>query len=305
MASTTAIATCGLTKRYGGRSGVEALQMEVPAGTVTGFVGPNGAGKTTTIRMLLGLMRPTAGTAYVLGHPLAEASRYLERVGSLVDGPAFHPRLSGRDNLRVLERLAGATGGIDAALDLTGLTARAGDPVATYSLGMRQRLALAAALLPRPELVILDEPANGLDPAGIREIRQLLRRLADEHVTVFVSSHQLSELEQVSDQLVLLRDGRLRWQGPLRQLLQQRAAQITARPQQPGQCRALVDVARAQGWHARTAGDEVTVSAPADAAATLNQLAHAHGITLAELRTRPPSLEEVFFWLTGTGQAPA
>ncbi|MCD0447446.1 ATP-binding cassette domain-containing protein [Glycomyces sp. A-F 0318] len=297
-----AVRTVGLEKRYGERVAVEALDLAVPTGRVTGFVGPNGAGKTTTIRMLLGLIRPTSGTGEVLGRPLDRPAAYLERVGALVDGPAFYPRLSGRANLAVLERLAGTRGGIERALELTGIDDRADDPVGSYSLGMRQRLALAAALLGDPELVVLDEPANGLDPAGIREIRTLLRRLADDGVTVFVSSHQLAELEHVSDHLVLLRAGALVYQGLLSSLLARRAATITARPEHAADLEALARIASDGGGHVRVRDGAVSAAGAGPAAsARLNRSAHAAGITLAELTVAAPTLEEIFFGLTEDG----
>jgi len=174
------VVTRGLTKRYGQRLAVDRLEIELPAGVVSGFVGPNGAGKTTTIQMLLGLVKPTSGIAQVLGHPINDPGAYLPRVGALVESPAFYPTLSGWRNLEVLARLGRLERGrIDEVLNQVGLADRASDLVRTYSLGMKQRLGVAAALLPKPELVILDEPANGLDPAGIREMRSLLRNLAD------------------------------------------------------------------------------------------------------------------------------
>ncbi|WP_117209246.1 ABC transporter ATP-binding protein [Allorhizocola rhizosphaerae] len=295
MTGTAAIVTDGLTKRYGGRIAVDRLSMAVPAGQVTGFVGPNGAGKSTTIRMLLSLIRPTAGSATVFGRSLADAATYLTWVGALVESPALYPRLSGRDNLGVLGRLAGNTSRIDQVLETVGLTDRAGDAVGTYSLGMRQRLAIAAALLPDPRLVILDEPANGMDPEGIRDIRRLLRGLAERGVTAFVSSHQLSEVEQVCDHIVLLRTGRLLYQGSLTELTSLHQPQMTARPDDPAQLDALAHLARAQGWTVGVDRDAIVVNGPP---ATLNRLAHQHDITLAHLSTRPLTLEEIFFRLT-------
>jgi ABC-2 type transport system ATP-binding protein len=294
----TAIVTEGLTKCYGERTAVDRLTMAVPAGRVTGFVGPNGAGKSTTIRMLLGLIRPTTGTATVLGRGLAEAAAYLPRVGALVEGPAVYPRLNGRDNLKVLGRLAGDTSRIDGVLEAVGLADRAGDAVSTYSLGMRQRLAIAAALLGEPRLVILDEPANGMDPEGIRDIRRLLHALARRGVTVFVSSHQLSELEQVCDHLVLLRAGRLVYQGSLAGLVRRHRPQVTARPDDPARLHALAELARVQGWTAAIDQDTVVLDGNEIRPALLNRLAHQHDITLAQLSTRPLTLEEIFFRLT-------
>ncbi|MEU4363339.1 ATP-binding cassette domain-containing protein [Promicromonospora sp. NPDC023987] len=296
--SDVAIATDNLTKVYGRRHAVDRLTIEVRAGQVTGFVGPNGAGKTTTIRMLLGLIRPTSGTAQVLDRRLADAPSYLHRVGSLVDGPAFYPRLSGRSNLRVLARLATLDHRVPHVLEVVGLSDRADDPVATYSLGMRQRLGLAAALLPDPSLVILDEPANGLDPAGIRDIRRLLRRLADDGATVFVSSHQLSELQEVSDDVVLLRKGRLVYQGALAGLIAQNKARITVRPEDPEHLVVLERIARDNGWSAVVGQGTLVVGAQSGASGLLNRAAHGQGVTLTELSSRPPTLEEIFFALT-------
>lgn len=296
-----AIATRALTKRHGHRTAVDALTMTVPSAQVTGFVGPNGAGKTTTIRMLLGLIRPTSGSARVLGEELTGDRGFLRRVGALVDGPAFYPGLSGRANLLALARLARVEHRIDQVLEAVDMTDRSGDPVSTYSLGMRQRLALAAALLPDPALVILDEPANGLDPAGIRDIRRLLRRLADQGTTVFVSSHQLTELEEISDQVVLLRRGGLLYQGGLADLLNRHPARLTVRPEDPGHLGALLRLTEEQGWDAAAEHGALTVAAPENAAGPLNRLAHRQGITLTELSHRPPTLEEIFFALTQEG----
>jgi ABC-2 type transport system ATP-binding protein len=299
-----AIETAGLTKRYGDRVAVDGLDLAVPAGAVTGFVGPNGAGKTTTIRMLLGLIRPTAGSGRVLGHPLDDAVAFLPRVGALVDGPAHYVQLSGRDNLAVLARLAGHDGRVDSLLALTGLADRADDRVETYSLGMRQRLAIAAALLTEPDLVILDEPTTGLDPAGIREIRALLRRLADAGTSVFVSSHQLAELEQICDHLVLLRSGRLVYQGSLPDLLALQPANIVAVPENPDHVDDLVGIADGCGWANTLDEGIVTITSPDASAGLLNRLAHERGVTLEELWRRPPTLEETFLALTTAPAAP-
>lgn len=195
---TPAIETHGLSKHFGRRKAVDALTIGVPGGVIAGFVGPNGAGKTTTIRMLLGLMRPTKGLASVLGKEISHPRVYLSRVGALTEAPAFYPSLSGRKNLEVLAHLGGhPLSRIGQVLDVVGLSDRANDPVRKYSLGMKQRLGVAMALLPDPELLILDEPANGLDPLGIIQMRDLLRSLREQGKTIFVSSHLLGELEQV------------------------------------------------------------------------------------------------------------
>lgn len=214
-----AIETQGLSKRYGKHLAVSGLDLRVPLGVVYGFLGRNGAGKTTTIGMLVGLLRPTDGDAWVLGHPVRRDQRAaLRRTGVLLDRPAFYPYLSGRENLWIVAQALGngAHGRIPEALETVELTERAGDRFAAYSLGMKQRLGLAAALLNDPDLLILDEPTTGLDPIGQRDIRQLIRRLADETgKTIFLSSHQLPEVEQICDQVAVIDRGRLVAQGPL------------------------------------------------------------------------------------------
>ncbi|MGQ0671034.1 MAG: ABC transporter ATP-binding protein, partial [Actinomycetota bacterium] len=205
----------GLRKEYRRLRGrivaVDDLSLSVPEGGVFGFLGPNGAGKTTTIRCLLGLVRPTRGACRLLGADTRrELSSVIRRVGSIVETPAMYPRFSGRRNLELFGRIHGiGRRSIASALDRVGLEDRAGDPVRTYSLGMRQRLGIATALLKDPEVLILDEPANGLDPAGIKEVRDLLRRLGDEGRTVFVSSHILSEVQNIADGVAILSHGRL------------------------------------------------------------------------------------------------
>jgi ABC-2 type transport system ATP-binding protein len=215
-----AVATTGLVKRFGERDAVAGIDLSVPVGAVYGFLGPNGSGKTTTIRMLLGLIHPTAGSIELLGRPMPTAGgEVLPRVGSLVEGPAFHPYLSGRANLARLDAAdrfvdpATAARRIDAALDRVGLLAAARKRYRAYSLGMRQRLALAAALLVPRELLVLDEPTNGLDPQGTREVRHLVASLAAEGSTVLVSSHLLSEVEQMCSHVGVMREGALVAQG--------------------------------------------------------------------------------------------
>src|SRR5437763_12884995 len=211
---TPAIETHGLSKQFGQRKAVDGLTMSIPAGTIAGFVGPNGAGKTTTIRLLLGLVRPNAGSAMILGHPLTHPERYLPRVGALIEAPAFYPSLSGRTNLEVLAHLGGhPRSRVDQVLEIVELSDRAKDPVGKYSQGMKQRLGVAMALLPDPDLLILDEPANGLDPLGIIGMRGLLRRLREQGKTIFLSSHLLGELEQVADWLVMLHQGKALYNG--------------------------------------------------------------------------------------------
>src|SRR4051812_30986228 len=220
------IHTHALTKRYrGGQLAVDGLDLTVPAGSVFGFLGPNGSGKTTTIRMLMGLIEPTSGTARVLGRPMPRSVRsVLPHVGALIEGPALYGFLSGRDNLLRYDA-ADPTADprtrrarVEAALDRVGLTAAAAKKAKAYSLGMKQRLGLAAALLQPRSLLVLDEPTNGLDPQGMREIRALIRELASEGTTVFLSSHLLDEIEQVCTHAAVMAQGRLITQGPVAEL---------------------------------------------------------------------------------------
>jgi ABC-2 type transport system ATP-binding protein len=210
------VAVHGLTKRYGSRTVVDALDFEIPAGAVTGLVGPNGAGKTTVLRMLLGLVRPDGGTGTVIGRPLGDPAAYLRWVGAMVEGPAFYPGLSGERNLVVYATLAGIDRArVPLVLERFGLAERAGDAYRTFSLGMRQRLGIAAALLGDPAFVVLDEPTNGLDPSGIRAMRGIIRSIAEDGRTVLVTSHLLNEVQQVCDWLIVIDRGRRRFQGVL------------------------------------------------------------------------------------------
>ncbi|WP_433221821.1 ATP-binding cassette domain-containing protein [Dactylosporangium sp. CS-047395] len=295
------IASTGLVKTYGGVRRVDGLDLAVPAGVVSGFVGPNGAGKTTTLRMLLGLIRPTEGRAWVLGTEITKPQGFLPRVGAMIEGPAMTPALSGRANLDLLAVLGGHDRSrIGEALHLVGMAHRADEPFKSYSLGMKQRIGIAAALLPQPKLLLLDEPTNGLDPAGIVEIRQLLRRLADTGITVFVSSHLLSELEVVCDHLVMIRAGRLVFQGPTSELLARQHPRIHATPENPADLPLLGSLATDRGFPATVSDGAVLVDAPATFAGELNREAMQHGITLIELAARQNNLEDAFFALTGS-----
>ncbi|MGL4172964.1 MAG: ABC transporter ATP-binding protein [Actinomycetota bacterium] len=305
-----AVSARGLTKTYGGRTVVDQLDLAIPTKTVSGFVGPNGAGKTTTLRMLLGLIRPTAGTGEVLGHSLGEPRRYLPHVGSMIEGPTFVPALSGRDNLRALAQVGGLpTTRVNVVLDRVGLTARGHDKFRSYSLGMKQRLGIAAALLPKPQLLVLDEPTNGLDPAGIAQMRELLAGFRDEGMTVFVSSHLLSEVEQVADHLVMIRTGQLVFSGSVRELVHSQAPVIELATDDPAHLDVIADIAAALAWRAEITSGMVRVElepAVDDAeagtrAGELNHRAHAVGLTLTHLRVRRPTLEDAFFGLTGDG----
>ena len=225
------VETRDLTKRYGPRIlAVDRVNLTVRRGEVYGFLGPNGAGKTTTLRMLLGLIRPTSGRASVLGHPPGDPEG-LARVGALVESPAFYPYLSGRDNLRVIARYANAPKKrIETALDLVGLADRARDKFAAYSLGMKQRLGVAATLLKDPELLILDEPTNGLDPAGMADMRALIRRLGSGERTVLLSSHLLGEVEQICDRVGVISRGRLIAESTVEELRGGSALLVAAKP---------------------------------------------------------------------------
>jgi ABC-2 type transport system ATP-binding protein len=300
--SSLAVSTSGLTKRFGDRTVVDGVNLAIPRGSVCGFVGPNGAGKTTTIRMLLGLIRPTAGSGSILGGSLAEPASYLHKVGALIEAPAFYPQLSGRDNLKALTRLGQIpAAAIEPALERTGMTARAGDKYGSYSLGMKQRLGIAAALLPSPELLILDEPTNGLDPAGIVEMRGLIRSFANDGITVLVSSHLISEIEQVCDHIVMIRGGRLVHQGPMADLQATQTPDIILSPEYDTDLEQLAKILEVSGVPVRMNFEEGSVVVPARVSgADLNRLAARHGITLRQLSERTHSLEQVFFQLTGT-----
>jgi ABC-2 type transport system ATP-binding protein len=298
-----AVATAGLTKRFGERTVVDDVALAIPAGSVCGFVGPNGAGKTTTIRMLLGLVRPPSGSGTILGGSLAEPATYLSKVGALIESPAFYPQLSGRENLKVLARLGRLPlTAVDPVLERTGLLARAGDRYRSYSLGMKQRLGIAAAMLAGPELLILDEPNNGLDPAGIVEMRGLIKSLADDGITVLVSSHLIAEIEQICDHVVMIRAGRLVHQGSVAELQAARQAEFQVSPEHDADRDLLAELLRQAGYGVSTGNAEgsLFVLAPGVSAADLNRFAAQRGITLRQLTERTRSLERAFFALTGT-----
>jgi ABC-2 type transport system ATP-binding protein len=219
---TLAIETSGLTRRFGARTAVDALDLQVPQGSIYAFLGPNGAGKTTTIRLLLGLLQPTRGDVRILGAPLTRRSRHvLQDIGSLVEAPSLYPHLTGAENLEIVRRLRGLPDQcVATSIERFGLAADAFRLVRSYSNGMRQSLALAQAWLGEPQLLLLDEPGNGLDPAAVRTLRALLRRVTDRGATVFLSSHILAEVEQIADWIGIVHKGRLRHQAPLASLKQ-------------------------------------------------------------------------------------
>jgi ABC-2 type transport system ATP-binding protein len=295
MTEALAIHTTELTKVYSGRTVVDRLEVSLPTGVVAGFIGPNGSGKSTTLRMLLGLVRPTAGTGTVLGAPLDRPADFLPRVGALIEAPAFYPGLTGAANLRVLATL----GGIDPArvaitLDRVGLSARSDDRYKTYSLGMKQRLGIAAALLSEPELLVLDEPTNGLDPQGIVEMRELIRSIADDGPTVLVSSHLLAELQQICDWLLMIEAGRQVFQGRTADLLAG-GSRLRLRSEHPEDLVRLRGLLRAHGYQPDLDGTALVL--PADAVddadlARLNKAAVGEGIALVEMARTAASLEE-------------
>jgi ABC-2 type transport system ATP-binding protein len=291
-----ALTTTGLSKRYGSRLAVDALSIEVPSGVVAGFIGPNGAGKTTTMAMLLGLVRPSAGTATVLGAGIEHPAAYLGRVGALIEAPSFWPGLTGVENLRALARLGGHDENrIPEVLVLVGLEERGSDRFGQYSFGMKQRLGIAAALLADPALLVLDEPTNGLDPAGINDMRDFIRSVGDGERTVLVSSHILSELEQVCDWLIVIDRGSLVYQGPTQGFLGAAGTVIALAPEHVSDLERLAALARAAGREPHPEGDELIVSVadddPRTVALALNRAAIRQGIVLAELHVRRPSLE--------------
>ena len=295
----SAISVAGLTKRYGELIAVNGATFEVPLGTICGFVGPNGSGKTTTIRMLLSLIEPTSGSGQILDEPISHPERYLSKVGAMIEGPAFYPALSGAENLKVLATLGGYSHDrVPELIDLVGLSGRGGDKYKTYSLGMKQRLGIAAALLPNPKLLILDEPTNGLDPAGIQEIRDLLSKLAKDGVTVFVSSHLLSEIEMISEYLVMLRKGEVIFFGKTIDLLHRSRPLIVARPESTSDLVKLKNLVDSAGHPAVIDGDALRVDAGEDWSAELNKLAFENNILLRQLTPVRPNLEETFFEMT-------
>ena len=301
-----AVVTVGLTKRFGHQVAVDGIALTVPRGAVYGFLGPNGSGKTTTIRMLLGLVEPTAGSRSILGHPMPQgAGEALHRVGSLVEGPAFHPYLSGRANLARLDAAdvradpRTAAGRIDAALDRVGLLAAARKRYRAYSLGMRQRLAIAAALLAPRELLVLDEPTNGLDPQGTREVRSLISALASDGTTVLVSSHLLAEVEQICSHLGVMREGRLVAQGTVAQVRGAGPATVRVETRQPEDAaRVLAELGVV---HVRTAAGEVHgIPGDLEPEKIVAALVHA-GVAVQGFAIARTSLEDLFVSLTGEG----
>jgi ABC-2 type transport system ATP-binding protein len=309
-AVTSVIEIEGLRKEYrrvrGGRTvALDGLDLQVPEGGVFGFLGPNGAGKTTTIRCLLGLVAPSAGAVGMLGVRIPSGlPGVIANVGAIVEAPALFPRFSGRRNLQILGRIAGiGDASIDEALGRVGLADRAGDMVKTYSLGMKQRLGIAASLLKDPAVLILDEPANGLDPAGIVEVRELLRELGAEGRTVFVSSHILAEIQHTADRVAILAKGRCVATGPVQEVLTSgRATGLIVRLTDLNAGQAALAEA---GMAVTPAGDSLRVDLPADQAERVSRTLAERGLFVSELRPDEADLETVFLELTRDDEVPS
>jgi ABC-2 type transport system ATP-binding protein len=316
------INTSRLTKAFGNLVAVNDLHLQVMRGDVFGFLGPNGSGKTTTIRMLLGLIRPTAGRAVIFGMDNAyQLPAILQRIGAIVETPVFYPYLSGKDNLHVIAATSGMISGrssnrrVEEVLEIVELQAQAKDAFRKYSLGMKQRLGIGAALLADPELVLLDEPTNGLDPAGVFEIRQLIQRLANLGKTIFISSHILYEIQQVCNRVAILQKGNLIKQGTVNDMLRQ-SEQIIIRFNTANETQQALSVLRGMrergvNWIAQANIDTdkqdlpmIRVDAARTRSAEINALLAHNNLFAAEIHPQEGSLEEVFLELT-TAATPA
>ena len=298
-----ALATRGLQKRYGTRVALAGLDLSVPSGVVYGFLGPNGAGKTTTMRLLTGLIHPDAGTIEVLGKPFGRGDRRrLFDVGALIESPSFYPYLSGRENLRSLAATGAHTSNkrVEELLELVGLRDRARDKVQGYSLGMKQRLGIAAALLSDPRLLLLDEPANGLDPAGIVAMRETLRHLASTGKTIFISSHVLGEVQQLADVVGIIAAGKLVREGPIEQLLEgEGVVRVRVAPTEVDAATRVLGTLTSGGGAEPVAGEEgwLSIRIDADRAADVNRALALAGIYASGLETGS-DLESLFLALT-------
>jgi ABC-2 type transport system ATP-binding protein len=295
-----ALRTIALSKSYGKRLAVDRLDLEVERSELFGFLGPNGAGKTTTIRMALGLIAPTSGSVEILGREVrSHRSEVLPRVGALVESPALYSYMSGRDNLRAVGNLLGGVPEkrIDDVLDVVSLKGRDHDRVRTYSMGMKQRLGLAVALLNDPDLLILDEPANGLDPAGIVEMRDLLRGLAAQGKTVFISSHVLTEVQQICTRVAIINHGQLVRVAPVQELLKS-SGEFEVKVDAPED---LVGLLRRQPWapQARSEDGVVVTTAPEGRGRNLIKFLVENGQAPDSVSERQQDLEEIFLSLTG------
>jgi len=289
-----AITVRRLTKRYGPVTAVDALSFDVVPGLVTAFLGPNGAGKTTTLRMLLGLVAPTEGEALIGGRRYADLTNPRRTVGAVLEATGFHPGRTGRDHLRVIAQGAGLEAGkVAGALDRVGLTAAAGRRVRGYSLGMRQRLGLAAALLGDPQVLVLDEPANGLDPAGVHWLRGFLRQFADAGLTVLISSHVLAEVAQTVDHVLIISRGKLVREARLDELTAGMGGAVRVRSPEAGKLREALERDGIASTEASGA-----LYAQGTTSERVGEIAAASGIVLHELRVEQSSLEEIFLELT-------
>ena len=294
------ISTDRLTRRFGALTAVDHLDLKVPPGAIYGFLGPNGSGKTTTIRMLLGLIRPDEGAVKLFDQPLREQPvNLLRRVGALVETPSLYPHLTGRENLEITRRLIGAPRHrLAAVLSTVRLEAAADRLTKGYSLGMKQRLGLALALLSEPALLILDEPTNGLDPAGIQEMRELIGQMPEQHgITVFLSSHLLSEVEQVATHLGIVQRGRLVYEGTLASLQAQREEYLALGVDQP---EAAQRILAAAGWTIRASSNGLVhlAAVKREEVVTINRLLIEQGIGVHHLALQQPTLEQTFLELT-------
>jgi ABC-2 type transport system ATP-binding protein len=302
-----AIETIGLVKAFGTQKAVADISLSVPSGSVFGFLGPNGSGKTTTIRMLLGLAEATSGQINLLGHQIPkQVGDALPKVGALVEGPAFYPYMSGRNNLIRMDSADRNSDSktreqrVDAALERVGLSNAANKKVHAYSLGMKQRLGLANALLKPRELLILDEPTNGLDPQGTREVRNLIRSLAAEGITIFLSSHLLTEIEQLCSHVAVMRAGEIVAQGSLAELRANGQTRLILQVDNPTVAKQVLRLAGVS--KAKSSGKKIIAQVESDFdVAKVNKQLVAKKISVSEIRLEHPSLEEYFVDLTGEG----
>ncbi len=295
----------GLVKRYGTLTAVDNVNLTVQTGDVYGYLGPNGAGKTTSLRMMLGLIRPSEGTVRLFGRDPMDSVSALEGVAGFVEAPTFYPYLPGRRNLELLAAFDGngARDRIDSALELVELSDRARDRVGSYSHGMRQRLGIAAALLRDPKLLLLDEPTTGLDPAGMRDMRLLVRRLAEQGITIMLSSHLLAEVEEVCNRVAIIRSGRIVYEGEIDTL--KHGAGMTYRLSTTDDARALEVCRNQPGIDNVQNGVAISFTADADAVAALSRALVESGALIRVLTPQSASLEELFFSLTEGEAEPA